>query len=55
MKPSDRGEIEIVDVINMYRDLGELKVSMIQGMWEDAGTFDSLLRVNNLMAAKNQK
>lgn len=55
VKPSDRGEIEIVDVINMYRDLGELKVSMIQGMWEDAGTFDSLLRVNNLMAAKNQK
>ncbi len=52
VKPSARGEVEIPDLINMYRDLGELKVSIIEGMWEDAGTFDSLLRVNNLMAAK---
>lgn len=50
--PSARGEIEIPDLINMYRDLGELKVSLIEGMWEDAGTFDSLLRVNNLIAEK---
>lgn len=52
VQPSARGEIEIVDVVNAYRDMSELKVSLIQGMWEDAGTFDSLLRVNNLMAAK---
>lgn len=52
VEPSARGEIEIVDVVNKYRELGELKVSIIQGLWEDAGTFDSLLRVSNLMAAK---
>lgn len=55
VKPSARGEIEIPDLINMYRDLGELKVSKIEGMWEDAGTFDSLLRVNNLIAEKVRK
>lgn len=52
VQPSARGEVEIPDLINMYRELGELKVSIVDGMWEDAGTFDSLLRVNNLMAAK---
>lgn len=52
LEPSDRGEIEIVDVINKYRELGELKVNFVEGIWEDAGTFDSLLRVNNIMADK---
>lgn len=52
VKPSSRGEIEIPDVINQYREKGELKVGFIKGMWEDAGTFESLLRVNNLVAEK---
>ena len=47
-----RVEIEIPDLINMYRDLGELKVSTIDGIWEDAGTFDSLLRANNYWSEK---
>ncbi|CAN5129841.1 sugar phosphate nucleotidyltransferase [soil metagenome] len=55
VKPSARGEIEIPDLINMYREMGELKVSVIEGMWEDAGTFDSLLRANNLMAEKARR
>lgn len=53
--PSARGEIEIPDVINMYREQKELKVSIIDGIWEDAGTFDSLLAANNYWAAKNKK
>lgn len=52
LKPSERGEIEIVDLHNKYREKGELDVNIIEGMWEDAGTFDSLLRVNNLVAEK---
>lgn len=55
VKPSERGEVEIVDVINQYRDLGELKVEFVQSIWEDAGTFDSLLRVNNYMAEKERR
>lgn len=54
LKPSVRGEIEIVDLHNKYRELGELSVSVIEGMWEDAGTFDSLLRVSNFMAAREK-
>lgn len=54
VKPSARGEVEIVDVINGYRDHGELKVDFVRGVWEDAGTFDSLLRINNYMAEKDR-
>ncbi len=50
--PSKRGELEITDVHKRYLDLGELKVNVVEGLWEDAGTFESLLRVNNYMAQK---
>ena len=52
LTPSDRGEIEITDINNIYLRDGELSVNIIDGMWEDAGTFDSLLRVSNHMAQK---
>lgn len=52
LKPSERGELEIVDLHNKYLSEGKLDVNVIEGMWEDAGTFDSLLRVNNLIAEK---
>ena len=52
LKPSARGEIEITDLNNIYLKNNELKVNIIEGIWEDAGTFESLLRINNLMAQK---
>ena len=52
LKPSKRGEIEITDLNNIYLKNKELKVNIITGFWEDAGTFDSLLRVSNIMAKK---
>lgn len=54
VKPSARGELEIPDVINQYKELGELKVTTIEGAWHDAGTFDSLLEANNYWANKNK-
>lgn len=53
LQPSVRGEIEITDINNAYREKGELKVDIIKGIWEDAGTFDSLLRANIYWAQKN--
>ncbi len=55
LKPSDRGEVEITDVNKAYLEKGELQVDVIDGIWEDAGTFDSLLRVNNYWAEKSKK
>ncbi|MFA4827041.1 MAG: sugar phosphate nucleotidyltransferase [Candidatus Shapirobacteria bacterium] len=52
LKPSARGELEIVDIHNTYLRQGNLKVRVVKGLWEDAGTFDSLLRVSNIMAKK---
>lgn len=55
LKPSARGELEIVDMYMNYFKRGELKVSKINGWWEDAGTFDGLLRVNNFIADRVKK
>jgi glucose-1-phosphate thymidylyltransferase len=50
LKPSKRGELEITDVNNAYLKKGKLEYSVLDGWWTDAGTFDSLLRANNLVA-----
>lgn len=42
LKPSARGELEIVDVTSWYLTRKELKVDIITGEWLDAGTFESL-------------
>lgn len=52
LKPSDRGEIEITDINRTYLEKGELQVNIFDTLWEDAGTFDSLLHVSNVMAEK---
>lgn len=52
VKPSSRGELEIVDVLNSYLEKGELEVAMVSGEWLDAGTFDSLLQAQNLAKEK---
>ena len=55
LKPSKRGELEITDVNNAYLKKGELTYSILDGWWTDAGTFESLLRANNLIAKKSEK
>jgi len=52
LKPSGRGELEITDVNNAYIKKGELTYSILDGWWTDAGTFESLLRANNLVAER---
>ena len=50
LKPSGRGELEITDVNNFYIEEGSLTYDILEGWWTDAGTFESLLRANNLVA-----
>jgi glucose-1-phosphate thymidylyltransferase len=50
LKPSGRGELEITDVNNFYIEDGTLTWDILQGWWTDAGTFESLLRANTLVA-----
>jgi glucose-1-phosphate thymidylyltransferase len=50
LKPSDRGELEITDVNNRYIKKGLMTWDILEGWWTDAGTFESLLRANQLVA-----
>jgi len=54
LKPSERGELEIVDLHNWYLEKGELEVAEVLGEWIDAGTFDSLLQAQILAKEKLQ-
>jgi glucose-1-phosphate thymidylyltransferase len=50
LKPSGRGELEITDVNNAYIARGEMTWEGLEGWWTDAGTFESLLLANQLVA-----
>jgi glucose-1-phosphate thymidylyltransferase len=50
LKPSGRGELEITDVNNFYIQEDKLTYEVLDGWWTDAGTFESLLRANTLVA-----
>ena len=50
LERSARGELEITDVNNSYIADGAMTFSYLDGWWTDAGTFESLLRANNLVA-----
>jgi len=50
LKPSDRGELEISDVNNRYVEKELMTWDLLEGWWTDAGTFESLLRANQLVA-----
>ena len=52
LKPSGRGELEITDVNNAYIERDEMTYAIVDGWWSDAGTFDSLLRSNILVASQ---
>ncbi|MFC5528986.1 sugar phosphate nucleotidyltransferase [Cohnella yongneupensis] len=48
LKPSGRGELEITDVNNAYIESGSLTYDVLNGWWTDAGTYDSLMKANEL-------
>ncbi len=39
---SNRGELEITDINNLYLKEGKLDVAFVQGRWFDTGTFESM-------------
>jgi len=52
LKPSKRGELEITDVNNRYLEWGELRYSMLENGWTDAGTPHSLWFANQLLSER---
>ncbi len=53
LRPSDRGELEITDVNNIYLQQGMLKVERFDEgvVWMDTGTPESLLEASNFVQA----
>jgi len=47
--PSNRGELEITDVNNYYRECFSLYYQILTGFWSDCGTFESLQRTNRVI------
>jgi len=48
LQPSARGELEISDVNSHYIARGEMTYGILMGAWQDAGTFESYPRANEL-------
>lgn len=51
IQPSERGELEITDINNLYLQQGTLKVSVFDRgtAWLDTGTFDSLMQAGQFV------
>ncbi len=47
--PSERGELEVVDVLKKYLTDGKLYATQIFGNWTDAGTHESFFRASALI------
>lgn len=54
LEPSDRGELEITDVNNRYIKREQMRFSIIEGWWTDAGTPDSYKRANELVGSDQE-
>lgn len=56
IKPSERGELEIVDLYNyMLKKEMKVEVAEIEGEWRDPGKFDDSLETNRLMMDLNKR
>lgn len=55
IKPSTRGEFEITSVNNLYIQKGQLKYSFVEGVWTDAGTFQSLNEAHSILFANDNR
>jgi len=49
IQPSERGELEITSVNNVYIARKKLAFDIFEGGWTDAGTFESYLLANQMM------
>ena len=52
LDPSDRGEIEITDVNNLYLQEKSLDVAFVEGEWLDTGTFEAMYQAVEFVRQK---
>jgi len=49
IRPSERGELEITSVNNLYMKKNKMTSDIIEREWTDAGTFESLMQANEIL------
>jgi glucose-1-phosphate thymidylyltransferase len=50
LQPSERGELEVTDLINWYVERGAIEYDIVEGFWGDAGeSIDSYYAVNDFV------
>lgn len=54
LTPSSRGELEITDVINLYREKNQLAYQFLSGYWVDAGTYEDWHKANSFIFNENE-
>lgn len=52
LKPSNRGELEISDLNNMYIKEGNMDFEIVNNFWSDAGQFESLFKASEFIRNK---
>lgn len=52
LRPSNRGELEVSDLNNLYVKEGNMDFDIIDGFWSDMGTFDSLFYASEFVRNK---
>ncbi|MFC0561977.1 sugar phosphate nucleotidyltransferase [Halalkalibacter alkalisediminis] len=55
ISPSERGELEVTDLNNVYIKQQQLSYEILNGWWIDAGTHESLYEANSLIYQKERK
>ncbi len=55
IKPSDRGELEITAVNNVYIGRRQLEYDICLGRWTDAGTFESLFEASRILMENSNR
>jgi len=53
LKPSERGELEITDVNNVYIKEGKMTFRILKKFWSDMGTPESLNKTHSYLTRKN--
>lgn len=49
INPSARGEFEITHILEQYLNNNHLDYSIVSGIWSDAGTFDSVKYISDIL------
>lgn len=52
---SDRGELEVSDINNLYIEKGEMTYKILKGYWSDMGTVESLYKTATFIRSKISK